>query len=59
MGFRHLTYVPIDLEAIDVQYMEPSDIRKLNAYHKSVYEKLSPYFEGTELEKLKSATRAI
>ena len=59
LGFRHLTYVPIDLDAIDTQYMEPSDICKLNVYHKSVYEKLSPYFEGTELEMLKTATRAI
>ena len=59
MGFRHLTYVPIDLDAIDPQYMEPSDIRKLNAYHKMVYEKLSPYFAGEQLEQLKDATRAV
>ncbi len=59
MGFRHLTYVPIDLDAIDTQYMEPSDIRKLNAYHEKVYEKLAPYFEGAELELLRKATRAV
>ena len=59
MGFRHLTYVPIDLDAIDIRYMEPSDVKKLNAYHKQVFEKLAPHFQGTELEKLKSATRAI
>ncbi len=59
MGFRHLTYVPIDLDAIDIQYMEPSDIRKLNAYHRQVFEKLAPYFAGKELEKLKYATRAV
>ncbi len=59
MGFRHLTYVPIDLDAIDIQYMEPSDIRKLNAYHRQVFEKLAPYFEGEELEKLNCATRAV
>ncbi len=59
MGFRHLTYVPIDLDAIDTAYMEQSDIEKLNAYHKAVYEKLSPYFEGGELEQLKCATREI
>lgn len=59
MGFRHLTYVPIDLDAIDLQYMEPSDIEKLNAYHAAVYEKLSPYFEGEELQKLRAATRAV
>lgn len=59
MGFRHLTYVPIDLDAIDPEYMEPADIRKLNAYHAEVYKRLSPYFEGEELETLKHATRAI
>lgn len=59
MGFRHLTYVPIDLDAIDPGYMEPSDIEKLNAYHKAVYGKLSPYFSGDELGQLKWATRAI
>jgi Xaa-Pro aminopeptidase len=59
MGFRHLTYVPIDLDAIDTKYMEPSDIQKLNDYHKAVYEKLSPFFEGKELEKLKEATRFL
>lgn len=59
MGFRHLTYVPIDLDAIDISCMEASDIKKLNAYHKMVYEKLAPYFAGTELEQLRQATRAI
>lgn len=59
MGFRHLTYVPIDLDAIDINYMEESDIRKLNAYHEAVYAKLSPYFSGEELERLKQATRAV
>ncbi|MDE7204258.1 MAG: aminopeptidase P family protein [Lachnospiraceae bacterium] len=59
MGFRHLTYVPIDLDAIDPQYMELSDIRRLNAYHKMVYDKLSPYFAGEQLEQLKDATRAV
>lgn len=59
MGFRHLTYVPIDLDAIDIKYMEASDIKKLNAYHKMVFEKLSPYFEGDALKELEQATRAI
>lgn len=59
MGFRHLTYVPIDLDAIDTQYMEESDVRKLNAYHAEVYKRLAPYFEGEELEMLKNATRAV
>lgn len=59
MGFRHLTFVPIDLDAIDTQYMEASDVRKLNAYHAEVYQKLEPHFEGEEKEMLKEATRAV
>ena len=59
MGFRHLTYVPIDLDAIDTQYMEPSDVRKLNDYHAEVYRRLEPYFEGEEKEMLKAATRVV
>lgn len=59
MGFRHLTYVPIDTDAIDIKYMEASDIEKLNRYHAAVYEKISPFFEGEELEILKNATKAI
>lgn len=59
MGFRHLTYVPIDLDAVDTKYMELSDIKRLNDYHALVYQKLKPYFEGAEKEKLKAATRAV
>lgn len=59
MGFRHLTFVPIDLDAIDKKYMEESDVRKLNDYHEEVYKKLEPYFEGEELGMLKKATRSV
>lgn len=59
MGFRHLTYVPIDLDAIDTDYMEPSDIKRLNNYHALVFERLAPYFEGEGLELLQTATRAL
>lgn len=59
MGFRHLTYVPIDLDAIDTQAMEVSDVRKLNDYHKAVFQKLAPFFQGEELEMLKYATREV
>ena len=39
--------------------METSDIKKLNEYHKMVFEKISPYFEGEELEMLRNATKAL
>ena len=59
MKFEFLTYVPIDLDAIDKSLMRPEDIEHLNQYHKTVYEKISPYLEEEEREWLKEATRAI
>ena len=54
-----LTFAPIDLDAVDISVMEPSDVRMLNAYHKEVCEKLSPYMTEEENEWLKEATRPI
>ena len=39
--------------------MEDGDIERLNSYHRSVYEKISPYLGGEDLEDLKEATRTI
>ena len=51
-----LTCAPIDLEAVDVSYLNEKDIERINNYHSWVYEQLSPYMCGEELEKLKRAT---
>lgn len=59
MNFETLTFTPIDLDGVDISEMEPSDVRMLNAYHKEVYEKLSPYMTEEENEWLKEATREI
>lgn len=59
MKFEYLTYVPIDLDAIDKSLMRPEDVELLNQYHRAVYEKISPYLEGDEKEWLKEATREI
>ncbi len=59
MEFEPLTYAPIDLDCIDFSQMEPKDRERLNTYHKTVYEKLSPYFDGDELKFLKKYTREI
>lgn len=59
MKFENLTWVPIDLDAIDVKYMEPRDRELLNEYHREVYEKISPYLNPEEAEWLKTATREI
>ena len=59
LSFETITYAPIDLDAIDVAYLQPVDIQRLNDYHKMVYEKLSPYMNDEEREWLKVYTREI
>ncbi len=59
MHFENITYVPIDLDAVDVQEMTPSERKLLNAYHKKVYETLFPYMTEEENIWLKEYTRAI
>ncbi len=59
MYFEDLTYVPIDLDGVDVSLMNDRDKERLNSYHKQVFEKISPYFEGEELSWLREETREI
>lgn len=59
MYFEDLTFAPIDLDAVEVSQLSEQDKKRLNEYHKEVYEKLSPYFEGEELAWLSEATRAV
>ena len=59
MYFETLTFAPIDLDAVDLDYLSKEDKDRLNAYHKEVYEKLSPYLSPEEQEWLKHYTRSI
>ena len=59
MHFETLTYVPIDLDAIDPERMTAENRKRLNEYHAGVYEKISPYLTEEEREWLKEATREI
>ena len=59
LSFETITYAPIDLDAIDVSYLQPRDIEQLNSYHKMVYEKISPFLTEEEKEWLKVYTRAL
>ena len=54
-----MTFVPWDLEAVKVEMLTSEDKYELNKYHKKVFEVLSPYFKGEELEWLKEATREV
>ena len=59
LEFEVMTFVPWDLEAIDVSILTSEDKYELNNYHKKVFEVLAPHFEGEELEWLKQATREV
>lgn len=57
--FDNLTYVPLDLDAIELSYLTATQKRYLNEYQKAVYEKLSPYLSKEERKWLKQQTRDI
>lgn len=57
--FEPLTYVPIDKRPIEKDFMTKQEIQWLDEYHKLVYEKLSPYLEGADLEYLRDATAPL
>ncbi len=59
MEFDTYTYAPIDLDAIDVKYLNDTQRKYLNDYHKAVYEKVAPLIPEEEREWLKEATREI
>ncbi|MBK5240671.1 aminopeptidase P family protein [Clostridium sp.] len=59
MKFETLTLCPIDVQAMDVSLLTSQEKAWLNNYHKTVFDKLSTYLEGEELEYLKRATAAI
>lgn len=59
MYFENVTYVPIDLDAIDPDQMNSTEKKQLNDYHKMVYDKIAPLLTTEEAEWLKEYTRAI
>ncbi len=59
LHFDVLTYVPIDLDAIDVDLLTYQEKNWLNDYHQDVYAKISPYLSEEEKNWLKDYTRKI
>ena len=59
MEFETITYVPIDLDAINAEEMTLREKNILNEYHQKVYRTISPYLTDNEKEWLKYNTRRI
>ena len=59
MHLEPITWVPMDLDAINPDFMTAEERQMLNDYHKKVYEVTSPYLNDEEKEWLKKYTRAI
>lgn len=56
LQMESLTLCPIDLTPVDFSMLQPEEIEWLDIYHRDVFEKLSPYLEGEDLEWLREAT---
>ncbi len=59
MYFETITYIPMDLDAVKTELLPEETRIQLNDYHRTVYEKISPYLNDEEKEWLKKYTRAV
>ena len=59
MEFQNLTFCPYEIEAIEPSMLEEEELNFLNAYHKTVYETLSPYLDRKDKAWLKQVTKAL
>lgn len=59
MRFEMITYVPIDLDAVDPELLTAREKELLNQYHEMVYQKIAPELNEEERIWLRTYTRAI
>lgn len=59
MAFENLSFVPIDLRAIDKNLLIEDEIKWLNDYHRETYLKLEKYMTDDERKWLKERTKEI
>jgi len=59
LEFETLTFVPIDIDAIDLNFLNEDEKNWLNNYHKIVFEKISPFLNKDEKNWLKEQTKNI
>ena len=59
MKFEPITYCPIDIDAIDKEFLTDTEKTWLNEYHKLVYDKLSSNLDDETREWLQKYTKEI
>ncbi|MEJ8733352.1 MULTISPECIES: aminopeptidase P family protein [Mediterraneibacter] len=59
MYFETLTFVPIDLDAVEPEKLDEREKKLLNRYHAEVYEKIAPFLSKEECKWLQEYTRPI
>ena len=59
LGFEPITYVPFDIDAINVDMLTQEERNWLNNYHKLVYNIVSKYLTINEKEYLRKITKEI
>lgn len=59
LQMESLSLCPIDTAPIDVDMLLLEEVEWLNAYHREVFEKLSPYLEDEEVGWLAEATKPL
>ncbi|WBW50726.1 aminopeptidase P family protein [Peptoniphilus equinus] len=58
-GFENLTFVPYDVDAIDVSLLTDKELETLNSYHHEVYDKISPLVSDKVRTWLYDATKPL
>lgn len=59
LRFETLTLFPFDLRLFDVDMLTSDEIEWLDSYHRTVFERLSPYLDAEERQWLECRTRSI
>lgn len=59
MSFETLSFVPIDLNCIDIKLLDEVEKKWLNSYHQEVYNKLSPFLNKDINKYLEEKTKSI
>ncbi len=59
LHFETLTLCPIDLSAVNMEYLDCEEKKWLDQYHEMVYEKIEAFLPEEEREWLKNVTSPI